>query len=154
MAELSDWTAGAQGQTKGNSKNWLKFAVGGILILAAIGLLLVTTTKGNAQYSLTVEEINAQKADLIGKDVRVSGMVVPESINYNANTLYLEFEIRDQNNETQEPLRIIMIGEPLPDQMKDEAEAIAEGRLENDGAFHAETLMMKCTSKYEVEVQE
>ncbi|MBN1314408.1 MAG: cytochrome c maturation protein CcmE [Anaerolineales bacterium] len=154
MAEIADWTADSQGQPKESKKNWIKFVVGGFLILAAIGLLLITTTQGNAQYLLTVEEMNAKRSEMVGKDARVSGIVVPESIIYQADTLYLEFEIMDQVDESQEPLRIIMVGEPLPDQMKDKAEAVAEGRLGDDGAFYAETLMMKCTSKYDVEVQE
>lgn len=154
MADLADWTAGSTSQPKESKNNWIKYLLGGILILAALVLLLATTTKGNAQYLLSVEEMNAKRAEMVGKDARVSGIVVPESIIYKADTLYLEFEIKDSVDASQEPLRIIMVGEPLPDQMKDEAEAVAEGRLENDGAFHAETLMMKCTSKYDVEIQE
>jgi cytochrome c-type biogenesis protein CcmE len=101
-----------------------------------------------------VEDLRERGDEMAGKDVRISGIVVPDSITYDSQTLHLEFDIVDQSNANQEPLRVVMDGEPLPDQMKDEAEAIAEGRLAADGTFHAETLMMKCASKYEVEVKE
>jgi cytochrome c-type biogenesis protein CcmE len=91
---------------------------------------------------------------MVGKDIRVSGFVVPDSIAYDASSLHLEFDIVDQTGMTQDPLRIVINGEPLPDQMQDEAEAIAEGKLHSDGTFQAETLMMKCASKYDVEVTE
>ena len=67
---------------------------------------------------------------------------------------YLEFDILDQADSSHEPLRIVLDGEPLPDQMTDEAEAIAEGQLQPDGTFRAESLMMKCASKYEAQVEQ
>jgi cytochrome c-type biogenesis protein CcmE len=151
---MSDWTATAAGEVSEGGRGWIKFAVGGIVIVAALALLLYTATQGNAQFFVTVQELRAREAELVGKDIRISGIVVPASISYDAETLHLEFDIVDQGNGAQEPLRIVMDGEPLPDQMQDEAEAIAEGRLRADGTFQAETLMMKCASKYDVEVKE
>jgi cytochrome c-type biogenesis protein CcmE len=151
---MSDWTATAAGEASEGGRGWIKFAVGGVVIVAALALLLYTATQGNAQYFVTVQELRAREAEMVGKDIRISGIVVPASISYDAETLHLEFDIVDQGNGSQEPLRIVMDGEPLPDQMQDEAEAIAEGRLGADGKFQAETLMMKCASKYDVEVKE
>jgi len=151
---MTDWTTSAIDETSGGSMGWVKFVVGGVIVLAALGLLLYTTTQGNAQYFLTVEELHGREAEMVGKDVRISGIVVPASISYDATTLHLEFDIVDQDNPSQEPLRIVMDGEPLPDQMRDKAEAIAEGQLRPDGTFRAESLMMKCASKYDVQVEE
>jgi cytochrome c-type biogenesis protein CcmE len=151
---MSDWTATAAGEVSEGGRGWIKFAVGGIVIVAALALLLYTTTQGNAQFYVSVQELQDREAEMVGKDLRISGIVVPASISYDAETLHLEFDIVDQGNGSQEPLRIMLDGEPLPDQMQDEAEAIAEGRLQADGTFQAETLMMKCASKYDVEVKE
>jgi len=152
MTNAADWTASGSEETGQGS--WAKFAVAGAVILAAVILLLYTTTRGNAQYYLSVEDLRARGAEMLGKDVRISGIVVPDSIVYDSQTLHLEFHMVDREKPDQEPLRVVMDGEPLPDQMRDEAEAIAEGRLQPDGTFQAETLMMKCASKYEVEVKE
>lgn len=154
MAETADWTTGGIDQTANKGTGWIKFAVGGVIIVAAIALLLFSTTQGNAQYMLTASEIQQRSAEMVGKDARVSGIVVPDSISYDASTLHLEFDVVDQVGSGEQPLRIVLDGEPLPDQMQDEAEAIAEGQLQSDGTFRAETLMMKCASKYEVEIKE
>ena len=153
MTEVADWTTDGidEGAEVGNS--WIKFALGGLAILSAIVLLLFAATRGNSQYMLTVEEIHARSDEMVGKDARISGIVVPESIEYDAATLHLEFDIVDASVSDQEPLRIVIDGEPLPDQMKDQAEAVVEGRLESDGTFRAESLMMKCASKYETEAE-
>ena len=39
--------------------------------------------------------------------------------------------------------------EPLPDTLMDRAQAIADGRYQQDGTFHAEMVQAKCASKYE-----
>jgi cytochrome c-type biogenesis protein CcmE len=154
MTNAADWIASGAEETRSGGANWVKFAVAGLVIVVAIGIFLYTATRGNAQYLRSVHELREQSVAMVGKDARVSGIVVPDSIMYDSQTLHLEFDIVDQDVANQEPLRIVMDGEPLPDQMKDEAEAIVEGRLNADGTFHAETLMMKCASKYEVEVTE
>ena len=150
MTELADWTASAADEVNGRSKGWRKLVVAGVVIVAALALFLYATTRSNAQYFLTVEELMDREAEMVGHDVRVSGFVVPESISYDAAALHLEFDIVDRIGSSLEPLRVIVDGEPLPDQMNDEAEAIIEGRLQPDGTFRAEALMMKCASKYEV----
>lgn len=150
---MTDWTSDAGGVVQGGGGR-LRFVAGAVIIIAALVLLVISATQGNAQYLLTVEELRSRGDEMIDEDVRVSGIVVPDSISYDANSLHLEFDIVDREHPSQDSLRIVIDGEPLPDQMKDEAEAIAEGRLGADGNFHAETLMMKCASKYDVEVEE
>ena len=151
---MTDWTANAAGDVREGNPGWIKFAIGGVIIVAALALLLYSTTQGNVQYFLTVAELRERESEMVGKDIRISGIVVPASISYDATTLHLEFDVVDEAGASQAPLRILMDGEPLPDQMQDEAEAIAEGRLQADGTFRAESLMMKCASKYDVEVTE
>jgi cytochrome c-type biogenesis protein CcmE len=154
MTNTADWTTSGMEETQQGGGGWIKFAVAGLVIVGAIVLFLYTTTRSNAQFYLSVQDVRDRGAEMVGKDARISGIVVPDSITYDSQTLHLEFDVVDKDAVNQEPLRIMLDGEPLPDQMKDEAEAIAEGRLNADGTFQAETLMMKCASKYEVEVTE
>lgn len=151
MTEIADWTASAVDEPRRRPGNWVKFAVAGALILAALALFLYSTIRSNAQYFLTVQELRDRATEMVGKDVRVSGVVVPESISYNAATLHLEFDIVDRDSPSADPVRVVVDGQPLPDQMNYEAEAIVEGQLQPDGTFRAGTLMMKCASKYEEE---
>jgi len=54
---------------------------------------------------------------------------------------------------TQEKLKLNVVYsgiDPLPDTFKDGAQALADGKLEKDGVFHAAKIQAKCASKYEV----
>jgi len=42
--------------------------------------------------------------------------------------------------------------DPLPDTFKDHAQAVAEGKLDASGVFHATKIQAKCASKYEAQV--
>ena len=39
--------------------------------------------------------------------------------------------------------------DPLPDTFRDGAQALAEGKMDRDGTFHATNIQAKCASKYE-----
>jgi len=73
--------------------NKLKFIIGGIVIVAAIIYLMVSSLSVNVQYFLTIEElINKQAAgELSGQNVRASGAVLGDSIQYDMDTLELRF---------------------------------------------------------------
>jgi len=42
----------------------------------------------------------------------------------------------------------------MPDLLRNEAQAIMTGRMEADGVFHAEELLLKCPTRYEEAVPE
>jgi cytochrome c-type biogenesis protein CcmE len=43
---------------------------------------------------------------------------------------------------------------PLPDLLRNEAQAIVTGKLGEDGIFYADELLLKCPTKYEEAVPE
>jgi cytochrome c-type biogenesis protein CcmE len=43
----------------------------------------------------------------------------------------------------------VVEGQPKPDLLRNEAQAIMTGRMGEDGAFHATELLLKCPTKYE-----
>jgi len=146
-----------------------KFVVGGSLIVAAIIYLIVSSTKANAQYFLTVEELQQRQAELLGKNVRISGVVIGDTIQYDAENLVLRFTVAnipgDQNevdqmggmavvlhNAAQDeslPRLNIIYNNVKPDLLKNDAQAIMTGRLNSDGSFTADELLLKCPTKYE-----
>ncbi len=149
-----------------------KFVVGGLIIVSAIIYLIVTITQNTAQYFLTVQELKEQGAAGIGKNVRVSGAVVPDSIQYDAQNLVLKFTVAnvpadqediDAQGGLAEVLHTAVIDPNaarmevvyngvMPDLMKGEAQAIMDGRMDENGVFHADTLLMKCPTRYEGDV--
>ncbi len=146
-----------------------RFIIGGVLIVAAVIYLIASATKANAQYFLTVNELLARQDELVGKNVRISGAVIGDTIQYDPQKLELRFtiahvpgdnkEIEAQgglakvlHDAVQDPnrahLEVIYHG-PRPDMLKDEAQAIITGHLGEDGIFYADELLLKCPSHYE-----
>lgn len=151
-----------------------KFIVGGLLIVAAIIYLIFSSTQANAQFFYTIEEVNAKSAEIVNKNVRVSGAVIGDSIVYDAQNLELRFtvahvpgdnkEIEAQGglaavlhaavtDPTRQRLQVFYQG-VMPDLLRDEAQAIMTGHLGEDGIFYIDELLLKCPTKYEEAVPE
>ncbi len=147
----------------------IKFFIGGLLIIAAIGYLIYSSSQSAAQYFLTVSELNGRGAAIVGQDVRISGAVVGSSIQYDADKLELRFTVADipgdnnvieqqgglakvlhvaVTNPKAERMQILYKG-VKPDLLRDEAQAIMTGKLGADGVFVANELLLKCPTKYE-----
>jgi cytochrome c-type biogenesis protein CcmE len=146
-----------------------KFIIGGLLILAAVSYLIFSSTKANAEYFMTVDEVHAKSDSIVGHSLRISGAVIGRTIQFNPETNNLSFEIANVPGDnatiaaqgglskvlheavvdpTRNHLAITYAG-PKPDLMRDEAQAIITGHLGDDGIFHADELLLKCPTKYE-----
>jgi cytochrome c-type biogenesis protein CcmE len=152
MAE-STWTTEQAELVKPRS-NRLKFVIGGVLIVAAIGFLIFNAMSGNTQLYKTVDEFYAEQSRLVGRDLRVSGIVLGDSIKFtqiDATTSRLEFDIVDDLQNPGQRLRIVAMNEPMPDLLQHEAQALVEGRADENGVFLANEggLFLKCPTRYE-----
>jgi cytochrome c-type biogenesis protein CcmE len=146
-----------------------KFLIGGLFILAAVIYLIVSSMSASAEYFITVEQIQAQVESLRGKNLRVSGAVVGDTIQYDPETLTLRFEVAHVPGDNAEieaqgglatvlheavidpsrpRLQVVYVG-AKPDLLKNEAQAIMTGHLGEDGVFYADELLLKCPTKYE-----
>lgn len=121
-----------------------KFIVGGVAIALAIVYLIFTGIQSSATYFLTVDELYAKGETHYNRPVRVSGKVDGDTVEFNNRDLILTFDI---TSETGERLPVVFNG-PKPDQMRDEADAILEGKYDGD-TFIAQSLLLKCPSRYE-----
>jgi len=149
--------------------NRLKFLIGGLLIVAAVIYLIITSTQASAQYFMTVAELEEKGSQVVGRDLRVSGAVIGDSIQYDPQTLTLRFTVAHVPGDNKEieaqgglaavlhaavsdsarpRLQVIYQG-VKPDLLRDEAQAIMTGKLGEDGIFYAEELLLKCPTKYE-----
>lgn len=122
----------------------VKFIVGGGLIALAIVYLIYAGISSNSAYFLTVDELYAKGEAMENRTVRVAGMVDAETIDFNNRDLILAFDV---TSETGERMPVVFNG-PKPDQMRDGAEAILEGKY-NGEEFTAQSLLLKCPSRYE-----
>ena len=151
-----------------------KFVIGGILILVAVVFLIWTSTAASAEYFLTIDELNAKGSDVIDRNLRVSGAVIGDSIQYDPQSLTLSFEVAHVpadnlaiesegglaevlHQAVMDPSRarvkVVYVG-PKPDLLRNEAQAIMTGHMSPEGVFYAEELLLKCPTRYEEAVPE
>ncbi len=121
-----------------------KFVVGGVVIALAIVYLIYNGIQSSAAYFLTVDELYAKGPAIENRTVRVSGQVDANTIDFNNRDLILKFDV---TSATGERLPVVFNG-PKPDQMREGAEAILEGKYDGQ-LFTAQSLMLKCPSRYE-----
>lgn len=140
---------------KSNALN-TKYIVGGILLLLLVLYLVIQTvyvTQTTGAYYMTVDELQNAGSELHGQRVRVNGNVVAGTEDWDANNITLRFSIQDENDANGAIQPIVFFG-PRPDNFQRAASAIVEGELMPDGTFQAETLLLKCPSRYEEEPEE
>jgi cytochrome c-type biogenesis protein CcmE len=54
-------------ETQPRSGNRIKFIVGGALIVAAIVYLVISSTRANAQYFYTIDELKSRSQSIVAK---------------------------------------------------------------------------------------
>jgi cytochrome c-type biogenesis protein CcmE len=160
--------------TESSPAGRMKFIIGGLLIVAAVVYLIVSSTQASAQYFLTVDEVFAKGAQVQNRDLRISGAVIGDTIQYDPQTLNLSFTIASipgdnkdieaqgglaavLHSAVEDPDRqhlVVVYNGPKPDLLRNEAQAIITGKMGADGVFQAEELLLKCPTKYEEAVPE
>lgn len=146
-----------------------KFVIGGMLILGAVVFLIWSATASTSEYFLTIDELNAKGASIVNKNLRVSGAVIGDTVQYDPQTLTLTFEVAHVSGDnaqletegglaealhqavldpSRKRMTIVYVG-PKPDLLRNEAQAIVTGHLGEDGIFYADELLLKCPTKYE-----
>jgi len=148
-----------------------KFIVGGLLIVVSIIYLIASSTSKSSQYFLTVEETLEKSAsgELDERNLRISGAVIGDSIQYDSATLKLAFTmahipgdkklletegglaaaLHNAVSDPKRPRLPVVYEGPMPDLLQNEAQAIVTGQLDENGVFQAEELLLKCPTKYE-----
>lgn len=154
MAQAT-WTKEEQEQSTNekSSGGRLKFFIGGGLLVIAIGFLVFNALQGTTQYYVTVDEYYADQSKFAAQDLRVSGWVLGDSIQFtqiDPTTSRLEFDIVDEIDNPGQRLRIVAMNEPMPDLLQHEAQALVEGSAEGN-TFMANPggLFLKCPTRYE-----
>lgn len=118
------------------------------IMVVAFSYLLLMGMKEGSMYYLEVSEYLSRVNELGNRKVRINGMVVKDSLDYNSKTLTLRFMLRDTKGE--ESLRVIYHGSPPDLLSQDGVTAVAEGYFDRgENAFVAKQLLVKCPSKYE-----
>jgi cytochrome c-type biogenesis protein CcmE len=122
---------------------------------------------------MTIDELVSRQDQLVGKNIRISGAVVGDSIQYDGKTLSFTIvhipdsaaSIEDEgglaevlheavSNPNAQQVKVVLVDEPKPDLLQNEAQAIVTGTLGDDGVFYADELLLKCPTRYQEAVPE
>ena len=122
---------------------FLRFGIAIVIIVVSLGYLAWTGVRDTHEYYVTIKELQGMNDSRYAKRLRVAGNVVPGSIKRHGSEVNFSLKENDQ------VLPVVYSGsEALPDTFKDDAQALAFGRIGRDGVFHANQVQAKCASKY------
>jgi cytochrome c-type biogenesis protein CcmE len=130
---------------------YLKF---GLLSAAVVGALVYVgkiKTDQTMTYFKTIPELTRMGDQAQVKRLRVTGYVQPGSVIHDGHDV--KFTLVENEGGTNEGLHLAVVYngvDSLPDTFKDHAQAVADGKLDPSGVFHANKIQAKCASKYEV----
>ncbi len=96
-------------------------------------------------YYLTVDELLARGDGAYGEQVRLMGKVEDGSVVKNSETNNLRFAVTGGDG----ALLPVLYSGMVPDAFKQGADVVVEGSLTRVGTFEADSLLVKCPSKYE-----
>jgi cytochrome c-type biogenesis protein CcmE len=145
-----------------------KFIIAGLLIVAAVAYLVVTSTDSTARYFMTVEELQAME-DVSERNVTISGAVLGDTIDYDLSQPRVTFTIvqvpgdpreveqagglskvlHDAVNDPDAPRLEVVYDDVKPDLLQHESQAIIRGQMQQDGRFYADEVLLKCPTRYE-----
>jgi cytochrome c-type biogenesis protein CcmE len=121
-----------------------KYFIGGFVVALAIAALLYNGLQGAFHYYYTVAEVKVLGEENAGKQLRVSGIVVPGSVEWGNDGSTLRFSLEEGG----EKLIVIFRG-TVPDTFKPGNEAVVEGTYDpRTNIFRATRVLAKCPSKY------
>jgi cytochrome c-type biogenesis protein CcmE len=125
-------------------KTYLKFAALMSLIVGSLVWLAMGGIRDTKTYYKTIPELEKMGSDAQGHRLRVGGDVKPGSIVKTGSQVNF---VLHQGAQT---LTVVYTGmDPLPDTFRDNAQALADGKMGSDGVFVANKIQAKCASKYE-----
>jgi cytochrome c-type biogenesis protein CcmE len=125
------------------AKTYLQFGGATVVIILLLGYLAYTGVQDSKSYYVTIKELHKMGDSAYTKRLRVAGNVKPGSIKRTGT--HVQFVLMEED----QTLAVDYTGtEAPPDTFKDESQALADGRFEHDGVFHAKQLQAKCASKY------
>ena len=114
----------------------------GVLLLGIAATLVLNAFQSNLVFFFTPSQIAANEAPH-GRAFRVGGMVVDKSLRREADGLTVHFDVTD----TAKTVPVVYKG-ILPDLFKEGKGVVAQGKLENDGSFHATEVLAKHDENY------
>jgi cytochrome c-type biogenesis protein CcmE len=124
-----------------SKKNWA-ILVGAILAVT-FGWLLYGGLNKNVVFFLTPKELLAKGPSAYDVPVQLGGQVKPGTVQWNENTMHLQFEVTDDSG----TVLVHETGAP-PQMFQPGMGVVVAGKLGRDNVFQATNLMVKHSNEY------
>ena len=121
----------------------------GVVLALTLGYMIYAAFPGNALYFLSVGEFMEKEDVKDGRLVRVSGKLMEGSFEREGNSTLARFQLTDQANGLVSSNLAATYTGVLPDLFfNSHSEIILQGRYGANQVFEADTILVKCPSKY------
>ncbi|HVJ47691.1 cytochrome c maturation protein CcmE [Desulfitobacterium sp.] len=127
----------------------LKIILGmSLIVLAIVYLIFSSMQTATAAYYMTVEEALNGNIEP-DKYYRVEGKINLDEVNY--DTTKTPVELKFQIYEEKDPSKKITViyNDIKPDNFEEAISAVVQGKFDSKGILRADSLNLKCPSKYE-----
>ena len=115
----------------------LSFLLLGLAALGLASVFVLSAFNSNLVFFFSPSQIAAKEAP-IGRSFRIGGMVEQGSLKRESNGLTVNFVVTD----TAKTIPVVYHG-ILPDLFKEGKGVVAQGKLTEDGVFHADEVLAK-----------
>ena len=116
-----------------------------VIGLAALGVaatFVLSAFNSNLVFFFSPSQVIAKEAP-VGRNFRIGGMVEKGSLKRQSDGLTVNFVVTD----TAKTIPVVYTG-ILPDLFKEGKGVVAEGKLSDDGLFHADSILAKHDENY------
>jgi cytochrome c-type biogenesis protein CcmE len=124
-----------------SKRNWAILVA--VILVVTFGWLLYGGLNKNVVFFLTPKELLAKGADAYEVPVRLGGMVVPGTVQWDEKTLHLQFKMTDDSG----TVLVHEVGAP-PQMFQPGMGVVVDGKLGRDNVFQATNLMVKHSNEY------
>jgi cytochrome c-type biogenesis protein CcmE len=121
----------------------IKLIIGGLVLASATGYLGISAAKSGWVYFVDVDRY-VESSPRIDVRSRLHGLVGAERFDLARTDLRARFELVGASHRVPVEYR-----GAIPDLFQVGREVVVEGAMDERGVFQADTLMTKCSSKYE-----
>lgn len=120
-----------------------------VVIAGALVLLITSGLKNNTGSYLTIKEALAVQKNSTGQYIQMEGNLVKDSTTWDPDNVILKFDLTDGQNKIN-----ISYNGVKPDNFDSGYPIIVEGRFDSNSTFAAESVKVRCPSKYEAETED
>lgn len=124
----------------------IQIAIGGVIVAAILGGIFYQGFQSTV-FFYTPGEILAAPTDFQGKTIRIGAMVEPNTTKWDEQAVRLEFKLTEDSRD----LIPVVFNGVKPDMYREGQGVVVEGRLDGQGIFQANTLLVKHSEEYDVE---